>query len=656
MPPPASHSAPPAAPASLPAPPDPAPPGVAAGPDLRDGSWSIQRRLAGLPPAADLVEILAAPAHAFPAGLALHLRHHGAEPEDVSLGALWQAAGGVATALRAAGIAAGDRVMIVLPTSREFVAAFFGCLIAGCLPVPAAPPTTLRDPALALQLDLLRALAADCGAAACLSLRRWLHLLRASLAAANPRLELLAADALPAAPEGFAAARPDPIDPDATAFLQYTSGSTSRPKGVELSHRNLVANIRAIRALLLRPDSLALCWLPLYHDMGLIGTLLSALYAHVPLVLMPPQAFIKDPALWLRGISEFRATVTAAPNFAFNYCVKNLEPADLAGVRLDSLQVALNGAEPIDEGAIERFQAKFGALGLRDDVVLPVYGLAESTLAVTFSQPGALVVDEVDAETLERAGLAAAAGPGARRRRFISVGGPVPGLRVRIADDAGAPRPERAVGEIQVQGNAVMKGYYRRPAESAAALRDDWLRTGDLGYLAAGQLYVTGRSKDLLIRHGKNYFPQDIEHQVMQVPGVRKGRTVVFSAQLDGKEAVVVVAETRLAAGPARAALERAIRERVHQAFLFGPDRLLLLPPNSIPLTTSGKLRRQECRRLYLAGGLEEKARSRRWEYSALVRSIGRSLWLGLRRRRGGEQPPGPPGPPAPPALDVSRS
>jgi acyl-CoA synthetase (AMP-forming)/AMP-acid ligase II len=597
-------------------------PATAAHPDLQEGPWATQRRLAHLPPPADLVRLLADPAREFPVGLAVRLCHHASEPQDLTLGDLWQAAGGVAAALLAAGVARGERVILVLPTSREFIAAFFGSLLAGCLPVPAAPPASLRDPALSLQLELLRSLAADCGGAACISLPRMLHVLRGSLLAVNPRMALLAADSIAPAPAAFEAS---PADPDGTAFLQYTSGSTSRPKGVELSHRNVIANASGISERIVAPGLIGFSWLPLYHDMGLIGMLLTALYAHVPVVLMPPQAFVKDPSLWLRGISDFRATV------AFNYCVKNLELADLAGVRLDSLRVALNGAEPIDEMAIARFEAKFRPLGLREGVVLPVYGLAESTLAVTFAQPGALVVDEVDADRLEREAVAAPAVSGARRRRFISVGCPIPGQRVRIADSRGRTPPERGVGEILVRGEAVMKGYYRRPADTAAVLQDGWLRTGDLGYLAGGQLYVTGRSKDLLIRHGRNYFPQDIEHQVMQIEGIRKGRVVVFGVEREA-EVVVVAAESRQRDAASRGLLERAVRERVHQVFLFGPDEVLLLSPNTIPLTTSGKVRRQECKRLYLSGALAATGRPR-FGYGGLLRSVVRSLWMRLWQR-----------------------
>ncbi len=314
---------------------------------------------------------------------------------------------------------------------------------------------------------------------------------------------------------------------------------------------------------------------------------------------MPPQAFIKEPAVWLRTVSKYRATITVAPNFAFGYCVKNLSLDDLSGVSLDCLELAMNGAEPIDPDAVRDFESKFGAIGLRSGIVRPVYGLAESSLAVTFGDPGSAVHDEIDADRLERTGRAAPATNGARARTFISVGGPLPTQEVRIADEENRELPERQVGEILVRGASVMKGYFRRPEESSRVLRNGWLHTGDLGYVASGRLYVTGRLKDLIIRNGKNYYGQDIERRISGTPGLVQGSAVAFCIEDQAATRVVIVAETRARDREALDTITRGIREACQDAFLFGPDDVRLVAPGAIPRTTSGKVRRQACKRWY---------------------------------------------------------
>ncbi|MES1241947.1 MAG: fatty acyl-AMP ligase [Acidobacteriota bacterium] len=567
---------------------------------LHPRSDDSRQRLWEEPRAADLVELIALPAARYPDLAAVHLCHHGPEPETVTWGGLWEAACREAARLRREGVAPGDRVVLVLSTSREFLAAFFGAVLAGALPVPAAPPHSLRGGALEAHAELLLSIVRDSGARACLSLPRTLAALGPALAA-EPGLRLLPC------PEAGPAAGPVEIPrpgPAATAFLQYTSGSTSRPKGVLLSHRSVLANAEGIAQRIVSPGTVGLSWLPLHHDMGLIGTLLTGLYARVPVVLMPPQAFIKDPARWLLAVSEYGATLTVAPNFAFDYCVRNVQPGDLAGARLDTLETALNGAEPIDAETVAEFESRFRPFGLRAGIVRPVYGLAESALAVTFSEPGRLRTDRVDAARLESEGRAAPVRPGARSLSLVSVGRPIPGQRVRIADARGRLLPERQVGEVQVSGPSVMSGYHNRPAESAAALRDGWLCTGDLGYLAGGELFLTGRSKDLIIRQGRNYHPQDIEHAAGRVEGVRREGVAAFGVEDPLGTSVVVVAETRLRDAGDLAQAERRMRERVHDALLLPLAEVLLVPRGTLPRTTSGKLRRQECRRLYLAGEL----------------------------------------------------
>jgi acyl-CoA synthetase (AMP-forming)/AMP-acid ligase II len=298
-------------------------------------------------------------------------------------------------------------------------------------------------------------------------------------------------------------------------------------------------------------------------------------------------------------ISRFKATAAAAPNFGFRYSLSRIRPADLEGVSLASLEVILNGAEPVDPAAIAEFEETFGSIGLRRGVVRPVYGLAESTLAVTFTS-GAKV-DSVDAAALETGGKALPASLNSQRvRRFVSVGRPIYSQEVAILGPDDHPLAERCVGEVAVRGPSVMKGYFRRPAESADALRNGWLHTGDLGYLAEGELYLSGRIRDLVIRHGRNYHAQDLEADALRLEGAMSA--VVFSLEEEDDPKVVLVVETRLREAEARFCLEREIRSRWHDAFLFGPDEICLVLPGAIPRTTSGKVRRQECKRLYQAG------------------------------------------------------
>jgi acyl-CoA synthetase (AMP-forming)/AMP-acid ligase II len=532
----------------------------------------------------------------------------------VTFGELEKRAHGAALALRAAGVRAGDRVLLILPTGSEFVEQFFGALLLGAVPVPLAPPYSMSGAHLASYGEGLAAIARSCQPAAVIAPSKLRIVVGAPLRADDPRRRILVPERLEGRLDVAA------VDPDSTAMLQYTSGSTSQPKGVVLSHRNIIANAAAIVDACDHTDmdaDLTVSWLPLYHDMGLIGTLLTSLLSRVRLVLIPPQAFVKDPACWLRALSDYGGTISVAPNFAFGYAASRIAAEDLEGVRLDKLRILLNGAEPIDLTALERFEARFRSYGLREHVVRPVYGLAENTLAVTFTARGPLVVETVDTDALERHGaleahdhaprerIRAARRPGHRRRtRLVSVGRPIGRQQVRIVDRDGTALPEGRVGEIAVRGPSVMRHYFQRPEDSARALRDGWLHTGDFGVMRNGHLFVCGRKKDLIIRHGRNYYPQDIECHVQKLEGVRKGGVVAFSMDEEAGTKVVVVVEATSMDESAQAKLAEQIRRCVYDAFLFAPDDVRVLPKGAIPKTTSGKVRRQECKSRYLDGRL----------------------------------------------------
>jgi fatty-acyl-CoA synthase len=551
------------------------------------------------PRASTLVEMISAPAQAYPEVPAVFLSADGRVAEPLSWSTLWNGALGQAGRLANEGLRPGEPVLLAAPTSKTFFTAYFGILAAGGVPVPVATPPSLNVARLGWYRDLVTGIGAGAGARLLLTTTRFFEALDAVTTSSPGSLRVLDAEA--GTPTGIQAHTPLPAD---CALLQYTSGSTSRPKGVPLTHANILANAAVIAGAIAREDSSAVSWLPLHHDMGLIGAALTGLYSRTPLLLMPTTLFVKEPTSWLRAIGTFRATITLAPNFAFAHAVRHAPLEQLSGISLASLRTALNGAEPVDVAAVEAFEEKFGAIGLRSGVVRPVYGLAESALAVTFTDEGERIVDLVDAEALEGEACATPAAPGERTRSFVSVGRPLPTQRIRIIDGGGKVCRERAVGEVCVSGPSVMHGYHNRPEETRLALQDGWLRTGDLGYLAEGRLYLTGRLKDLIIRHGRNYHPPDIELVIAGTEGVIRGGSVAFGLHDSVDPRVIVLAETRVRQVSELDALARRIRERCHAAFLFGPDDVCLVPVGGIPRTTSGKVRRHACRQLYLSDGL----------------------------------------------------
>jgi 1-acyl-sn-glycerol-3-phosphate acyltransferase len=501
----------------------------------------------------------------------------------------------------------------MLRTEPGFFSAFFGVLLAGAVPVPIYPPTRpshLQEYA-ARQVNIL-----DNAQARLLvtfpEAERVAGLLRAHVRSLAGVTTL---ERLPPAPPG-----PWPaVGTDDPALIQYTSGSTGDPKGVRLTHANLLANIRALgRALGVRPDDVCVSWLPLYHDMGLIGLWLGSLYHGVPVVILPPLAFLARPARWLRAISAHRATISAAPNFAFDLCVKRVTEADLEGVDLARWRLAMNGSEAVSPETIERFTRRFAGHGFHAEAMCPVYGLAESSVGLTVSPPGGgPQVDRVRRETFERDRRAEPAASGdAAPLAFVSCGAPLPGHEVRIVDAAGRPLPERVEGRVEFRGPSVTSGYFRNPAATAAVLHEGWMDSGDLGYRAAGELHVTGRRKDVIIKAGRNLYPQEVEELVGGVRGVRKGCVAAFGVgdPAIGTERLIVVAETRAREPEVLAQLEVTVRERVVDALGLPPDTVLMAPPDSILKTSSGKIRRSATREAWLRGDLRRRASpSRQW-------------------------------------------
>lgn len=557
-----------------------------------------------------LIDVLRWHAETDPTRVHVVLRLDDEGERHITYGELWTGAGVVAAGLRARGIARGESVALMLRTEPGFFAAFFGVLLAGGVPVPIYPPSRpgrLEEYA-ARQVKIL-----DNAQARLLvtfaEVERIAGLLRArvrSLAGVTT-LERLA---------GAPAAPPPAVGAEDPALIQYTSGSTGDPKGVLLSHANLLANIRALgRALGVRPDDVCVSWLPLYHDMGLIGMWLGSLYHGLPVVILPPLAFLARPARWLRAISAHRATISAAPNFAFDLCVKRLADADLEGVDLGSWRLALNGSEAVSPETIERFTRRFAPRGFRAEAMCPVYGLAESSVGLTMSPPGrGPLVDRVRRTTFERARRAETAAPGEPSPlAFVSCGAPLPGHDLRIVDASGVSVPERVEGRVEFRGPSVTSGYFRNPEATAAVVRDGWMDSGDLGYHAAGELYVTGRRKDVIIKAGRNLYPQEVEELVGDVPGVRKGCVAAFGVgdPAIGTERLIVVAETRAPAPEERARLEAVVRERVVEALGLPPDTVLMAAPGSVLKTSSGKIRRSATRDAWVRGELGRRPSAR---------------------------------------------
>lgn len=540
-----------------------------------------------------------------------HLVHEKQPATFVSYAAMWRRAQRCAAAMQALGVRPGERVGLILPDSAEFIDNIFGAMLAGAIAVPIYPPMNLGqfDAYLANTTHILR----QAGCSAVITDARVRPIL-GKLMTGAPQLRAIETHgaALKLVPES---AEPSGVlvRPDDVAFLQFTSGSTSRPKGVTLTHANLMANITAIGGgIHITRDSSGVSWLPLYHDMGLIGFVFAPIvYDTRGITFISPLMFLKRPSIWLRQLSESRAEITFAPNFAYGLCTTRVKDAELEGVDLSALRVAGCGAEPIQHGTLRAFADRYAAHGLRSSALLPCYGMAEHTLAVTFTgldEP--LKADRVASAALAEGHARAAAGD-TPTVEVVCCGRSFPGHALRVVDAEGQPLPEREVGHIELQGPSVMQGYWDDPERSAEALRGGWLKTGDLGYLSDGELYVCGRLKDLIIVNGRNYHPQDLEWQASQVEGVRRGNVVAFGLQHPelGREYVVVAAEVRPPGEGASAEAEtEALRQRIHAqvlaALALRVDEVVLLAPGSLPKTSSGKLQRSKTAEMFAQGQL----------------------------------------------------
>jgi acyl-CoA synthetase (AMP-forming)/AMP-acid ligase II len=511
----------------------------------------------------------------------------------------------------------GERALLLYPPGLAFISAFFGCLYAGVVAIPAPLPDQVR---LKRTLPRLQALVED--AQASLVLTDFRHADRIAESSALSSLVIRATDRLTdedACDQLAARWQPPEVYSDSLAYLQYTSGSTSSPKGVMVSHSNLMHHCAHIRqAWDYRADSIAATWLPHFHDYGLVDGLIQPLYMGASAFVMSPIAFYARPVRWLMTISRHRVTHSQGPNFAFEHCVDKIKPEQCAGLNLSSWRIASNGSEPIIMDTIERFVAAFEPHGFRRAAFYPAYGLAEATLLVATRQHGGLPAARLcDAEALQKHRVVEASPEQSaqRVRPVVSCGAPIGDTNVIIVNPHSLkPCVPSEIGEICVASSGVSIGYWRRPEETARTFRcvidgkGPFLRTGDLGFMSNGEVYVTGRIKDVIIIRGRNHYPQDIELTVAQShPALRPGHGAAFGLEVKGQERLVVVQEVR------RSHLRSVdidevvgnIREAVSEQHEIQVYDAVLVRPGTIPKTSSGKIQRSVCRLRFLDGTLE---------------------------------------------------
>ncbi len=551
-----------------------------------------------------------------------HVRNHPERPHlyvyqnaddlvEVSYKMLRDNALSISKGLINAGIEPGDCVAIMLPTSTDYFYSFFGILYARAIPVPIYPPARVQQ--IEDHLNRHASILNNSQAKILITvpeakpLARLLQLQVPSVIAVVTAEDLVV-DSLNIPDVGEAAIND-------IAFLQYTSGSTGVPKGVTLTHSNLLANIRAMGKIIgAKSDDVFVSWLPVYHDMGLIGAWLGSLYHAIPLVIMSPLTFLTKPHRWLWAIHRHRGTLSPAPNFAYELCVARIKEKDLEGLDLSSWRLSWNGAEPVSPKSIKKFTERYAKYGFKPEAMSPVYGLAESSVGLTFPikerQPR---IEYFDREALSHYGQAIITNEqDSNAIPFIGLGYPLPEHQIRIVDQLGRELPDGEEGSLEFQGPSATQGYYRNPEQTKILYHDDWLVTGDRAFTLGGELFITGRSKDIIIKAGRNIYPHELEQAVAGINGIRKGCVAAFGFQdcKTGTEKLVVVAESR----ETDQGKIKQFKKKINQlalSLLGNPvDDILIGPPHAIPKTSSGKIRRSACKELYGKGLFTKQRRS----------------------------------------------
>ncbi len=525
------------------------------------------------------------------------------KPTKFPFSALWKAAEDRARILLGTGLRKGDRVAMVLSQPEDFVITFLACLVSGLVPVPMYPPLSFG------KLDAWADGAVNILNAAGAQLLLTDKQIASVLWQVMPKVKSLKdlhtiekLDTLPSAPGPLPT-----VTPDGIAFLQFTSGSTSAPKGVMVSHRNLVANTWAIatEGMRISPGDRAVSWLPLYHDMGLIGLVITPIMRGVETIYIPTLSFVKRPNIWMQTMHEYKAHYSFGPNFAYALAARRATETDLKTWDLSNVRCLGCGAEPIHAAVMQEFIQRFQPCGLKPGVIMPAYGMAEATLAMTFHDLGtAFDTLSLDAEAFRASGDVAAPKDDEVALSFVSVGKPFSGHELRILDTEGNVLAEDREGEIVFRGPSVTSGYWQNEDATAAAYRNGWLHSGDLGFLRDGNLYITGRCKDLIILNGRNHHPQTIEWAVQDLEGVRKGNVVAFSRPGAETEELIVVCETK-SGHPAD--LAETVKKAVVDALSLKVSDVILLGAGQLPKTSSGKLQRRKTREQYLSGELGQE-------------------------------------------------
>ncbi|HEV2349532.1 MAG TPA: AMP-binding protein [Terriglobia bacterium] len=575
-----------------------------------------------------IVEVLRRHAEVEPDRVHVHLLEDDSG-QDITYRQLLETATHVATGLMTWGLKRNETVAIMLPTCADFFYSFLGIELAGGVPVPIYPPARPDkiEEYVRRQVAILR----NAEVRFLISFDRIKSISKIMQVSIPSLREATTVDALrQRGMDAGGRVTPASVEPSEIGTLQYTSGSTGDPKGVVLSQANLLANIRGIGwAVQVRPTDVGVSWLPLYHDMGLIGSWLFCLYYAVPLTVLSPLAFLSRPERWLWALHDSGGTLCPAPNFSYELCARKIPEKSLQGLDLSRWRIAINAGEPVLPDTLAHFTQRFAPYGFHPESYVPCYGLAESSVALAF--PGidrVPVIDSIRRDLFESEGKAVpvegADVDEANVMRFIANGKPLPGHEIRIVDGENQKVGERQQGRLFFRGPSRTSGYYRNPKATAAIMTEDgWMDSGDLAYWAGGEVYVTGRIKDCIIKSGRNIIPQEVEMATADVPGVRRGCVAAFGTvdPDSGTERLVVVAETRTTDGKELDRIKAEITRNVDAALGIPPDRVELVAPHSIPKTSSGKIRRNETRLLFLSGKLDAGKRA---PWVQLVR-----LWLG---------------------------
>ena len=534
----------------------------------------------------------------------IYLYGEGEEPEQITYAGLLAGAQAVAAGLRQHDLQPGQSVAIMLPTSRDYLFSFYAVLLAGGVPVPIYPPARLSQ----LEDHLRRHVGILNNALATLLITvPEAQLVARLLRAQVPKLRtVVTPEQLSREECGLELFQFEP-QPEDVAMLQYTSGSTGSPKGVILTHADLLANIRAMGEVIKVDSSdVFVSWLPMYHDMGLIGAWLGSLYFACPLVLMSPLSFLARPSRWIWAIHNHRATLSAAPNFAYELCLSKINDSEIEGLDLSTWRSAYNGAEPVSPQTIRRFIDRFGKYGFRDEAMAPVYGLAECAVGLAFPPPGrAPIIDRIQRTIFNASGDAVAEQDAdANALEFVACGQPLPGFQIRIVDPAGRELADRQEGRLQFRGPSATRGYFRNPEKTRDLFDGEWLNSGDLAYMAGGDVYLTSRVKDIIIRAGRNIYPYEVEEAVGNIAGVRKGCVAIFGCTdaLSGTERVVVIAESYEKQSTALQRLQKQVFDVSTDLLGTPPDDVVIAPPHSVLKTSSGKIRRAANRETYEQG------------------------------------------------------